>query len=365
MEEPEPKEGIWLQCAEKIKNIIFDDEFYSGEEWLPESVASTIDVDGGCVFMGDHVYSVDCRAYVDGGSGKSGKDTYGYEFNLITGVSTRLFIKNEYGYAYTFGNFYPQSGGDYIFASGSSGFVKFKYATNALTTTGYSFPTTSTSGIQVGDSILFYGKNTTNKAAGKYDMASEYAYPNTPPALSYVTLAPSLGRVGNEVYIMGGSGASNTQASKTTVLNLDTNTNRVIDNPGCRGGAAFTVGNELFSMKTEIAYNVETGTTRSVPRPTGVNTNGRPVWRIENGEVLYMFSGSLHTMKLHAKTYDQTSIVLKSTTESGAYRASIYQDENINRLPVMFAEAGYYKDGDVHYPPLYIGDGASWNKVRE
>ena len=84
------------------------------------------------------------------------------------------------------------------------------------------------------------------------------------------------------------------------------------------------------------------------------------------GDKVFGFNGKkVQAYMLTAKQYnDSTSVILYRLSKDFTHEASIIKGKLIDNLPTNFKDCMLFKDGEITFPALYIGDGAQWNLAR-
>lgn len=73
----------------------------------------------------------------------------------------------------------------------------------------------------------------------------------------------------------------------------------------------------------------------------------------------------IDSFKLTPKQYPENPSFLVSTPiKDTTYKASVVASKLIDALPTYFKDAMLFKDGDITFPALYIGDGTQWTLAR-
>ena len=68
---------------------------------------------------------------------------------------------------------------------------------------------------------------------------------------------------------------------------------------------------------------------------------------------------------LTAKQYpDSPTVIFYRLPKDFTLEASLVSGKLIDYLPVYFKDAMLFKDGDITFPELYIGDGTQWTLAR-
>ena len=140
--------------------------------------------------------------------------------------------------------------------------------------------------------------------------------------------------VGDEIYILNGSNASNTGAD------------------------------------TVLAYKPSTAACRVVANVATLRINcfGGMI-----GDKIYIFCGqqgatylsTVDLMELIAKQYPASpSLLMYQTGKDTTFRTYLLSTKLIDALPAYFKDAMLFADGNITFPALYIGDGTQWTLAR-
>ena len=140
--------------------------------------------------------------------------------------------------------------------------------------------------------------------------------------------------VGDEIFIFGGNNRGSLFSS-AIAYKPSTNTYRTLaDMPSTRYSACCaTIGDEVFIFG-------------------GYNSSS--------------YLSSVECLKLTAKQYlNNPSFLIYALDKDTTYKASLMTTKLCDYLPSYFKDAMLFKDSNITFPQLYVGNGTSWTKIRE
>ena len=379
--------GVLLKtpAKETVKKVVFDANVWAAGQWQDPSLVTDMPgfrTEACCALAGDEIF-------IFGGEDSSSNLNTAIAYNPST--NTYRNLANMPG---------VRSGaccalvGDEIFifggtSGGSSGYLSTAIAYNPTTNTYRNLA--DMPGVRgfaccalVGDEIFIFGGRS---SASNY---SSTAIAYNPTTNTYRNLADMPGSrgyaycalAGDEIFIFGGYDGSN-YFNTAIAYNPSTNTYRNLANmPGVRGHACCAlVGDEIFIfggresaggyLSTAIAYNPSTNTYRNLADMPG--SRGYACCALA-GDEIFIFGGLsgngayLNTAiayMLTAKQYPDTpTVIFYRLPKDFTLEASLVIGKLIDWLPVYFKDCMLFKDGDITFPELYIGDGTQWTLAR-
>ena len=382
--EPASKDGVWLKTAAKeaVKKVVFDTNVWAAGQWQDPSLVTDMPEarsDACCAPVGNEIF------IFGGMSGASSYLNTAIAYNPSTNTYRNLanmpgarsiaccaLVGNE---IFIFGGM-----------SGASSYLNTAIAYNPTTNTYRTLanmPGTRgyTCCALVGNEIFIFGGY-----AGSY-LNTAIAYNST--TNTYRTLADMPGGrgmaycapVGNEIFIFGGQDSGG-HLSTAIAYNSTTNTYRTLaDMPGARTIACCAlVGDEIFIfggmsgassyLNTAIAYNPSTNTYRNLANMPGARSNACCALV---GNEIFIFGGrdgsdyptTVERYMLTAKQYpDSPTVIFYRLPKDFTLEASLVIGKLIDWLPVYFKDCMLFKDGNITFPELYIGDGTQWTLAR-
>jgi hypothetical protein len=367
--EPSTKHGIWLKTAavEAIKKIVFDTQPFAAGSWLADQGITlpnrNLYCHATCV-IGQYIY------IFSGLAGSSNPAQYNYKFDTVARTFTELpglpvslsdvniltqmdaFVVN--GKIYLFGSYLPVYMYDPVlntFMAKASRPGSANYRACAL----------------LGDKVYEFLQD---KSVYIYTISS-----NTWAGSTAITV-PNTGAnhgvsftYNNKIYIndfYGGLIIYN-PVDKTFTLGASSPINA--------GDACFWVGDEVYFLNSYgspthnmAAYKPGTNTWRLLPDhpiPQGGIVIGNAV-----GNMIYVFqfwyNCKMAVYSLTAKQYPDTpTAVIQYLSGDASHVASLIASKLCDYLPSYFKDAMLFKDGNLLYPELWLGNGTAWTKIRE
>ncbi|WP_411677900.1 Kelch repeat-containing protein [Caproicibacter sp.] len=329
-------DGILLQTGSKetLKKIVFDDNIWAAGQWQNPSLVTNMPgsrYSACCALVGSEVY-------IFGGYNGEDNLSSAIKYNPSTNTYTSIASMPEArggaccaivgGEVYIFGGY---SGAGYL-----SSAIKYSPSTNSYTSIA-SIPGERASACCAeynGEVYIFGGYN------GEDNLSSAIKY--NPSTNSYASIADipanqayaCCALVGSEVYIFGGYRYPSTFFPSAIKYNPSTNTyTSIASMPEARGYACCAlVGSEVYIFGGY--YNHAT------------------------------LSTVFHYM-LTAKQYPNSpSFLIYRINGDITHEASISKGKLIDSIPINFKDCMLFKDGEITFPALYIGDGTQWNLAR-
>ncbi|MBW7573925.1 Kelch repeat-containing protein [Caproiciproducens faecalis] len=365
-------DGVLLQTASKesIKKVVFDSNVWAAEQWQNPSLVATAPIS---LFarVGD-VY--DNKIFIF-----SESNAYSYDPALNTYATlAKISPARSYPCCATYGDkifIFGGFDGDSVLNTA----IVYNPASNTFGTIA-----TMSGGVRenaccavYNDEIFIFGGLGSSASIGtaiayKPSTNTYRTLASMPETRGYACCATS----GNEIFIFGGFSSPN-YLSSAIAYNPSTNTYRSIAamsvasaNCGC-----VLVGDEIFIfggrkaissyLSMAIAYNPSTNTYRNLQ---SMNTSGYFISAFLYADSVYVSGASGTTMEcleLTAKQYaDSPSVIFYRIYKDTTLTAELFSGKVVDGIPVDFKNCMLFKDGNITFPALYLGDGTQWNLAR-
>jgi len=376
LEEPEEKNGIWLQTDKTLEHIYADDDIFIAGEWKPDEAYKNIPYNfyrGSAVVVSTNIYLF--------GSYSSSYQNYAYKYDTLTNTYTKL--KNT-PYVCFSGSAVVVGTDVYLFGSGSGSgsYSTYAYKYDTLTNTytqltniPYQFSYGQT--VNIGTDIYLFGSGSYPTYAYKYDtLTNTYTQLTNIPYQLYKGSAVA---IDTDIYLFGGGNSSySTYAYKYDTL-TDTYTKLTNIPYQFMSGSAVVVGTDIYlfggngsSSAYTYAYKYNT-LTNTYTQVTNIPNQFYEGSAVVVGTDIYLFGGAANTQKvqvyvLESSTYENNSVVIaQGRYYQTGYGIELYND-NLFSSPMLyaFADAWFYttEDGIITTIPTYYGDGTQWIKFK-
>lgn len=375
-EEPEVKDGIWIQGDKtfdsvKVTDIVSNDPYWAStnSSALPYAVNSYRSTR---VQKGADVYILDYA-------------TSGFRYNVVTGESEKITYPSDctVNMACTYND------DIYLFGYNSTNAFKYNTITKEFTQLATAMPRTVTETLEavlVGEYIYLLGGAWGNTSNNTYGCAYKYSIANdTYTKLSNTPLKSIMGgwackKVGDKIYIFGSYSGSNTMYEYD--IASDSYTKKAALGYPIKNAQtlACVIGTDIYYFGTHDssttyatkAYKYDTTTDThtqlpDIPHNFYYGYSGAAVAYYDNK--VYLMSGGvgkrLTIMEFPKVEFNDNSVVIQS---GDIYKTHFMTPPSIveGGLETPFKDAFHYTDanGLNGTLPTYYGDGTKWNKFK-
>lgn len=193
-------------------------------------------------------------------------------------------------------------------------------------------------------------------------------------------VTPNVTIYNNEIYIFGGEYGQSAQ--KYTPAN-DSCTSLANLPYGLGAGICVTIGTIIYifggcntgmtdSYNTIMTFNPSSGAYSAIA-PT-MNTKRHSASGGIIGNYVYILGGNTGTTALNstevyaltAKQYAESpSLIIYRLPTDSTYQSNIVKSSLCDGVPINFKNAMLFKDGNLTFPALYVGNGTQWIKERD
>ena len=386
--EPTSKTGLWLKtdAAIKPKKIVFDDWIWTAEGWQNPSQATAPIASyytPMSVFYNGEIYMFGGQTYVYGESVTTTNMAIAYNPTTDTyrTLANLPAVINWGGCAEVGGKIYLFGGvnGSTVYSTAHvyDPVANTYSAIKAMPIAKFGMACATTKG----KIYLFGGMNgsTVYSTAHVYDpVANTYS---TIANLSIARYGAICSVINDKIFIFGGFGTPSGNEINTAV-SYDPNTNtytNLANLPAARTTSGCTVvGNEIFIIgggsgghvtASAIAYNYLTNSYRTLENMP--HYQDRPVCALV-GNIIYVMAGwrggqasIVEKLMLTAKQYpDNPTVVLYQPGKNTDLSANLLATKLISAVKAYFKDVMLFRESDLTFPALYIGDGTQWTLAR-
>lgn len=371
-------DGILLQTTAKetLKKVIFDDNPWAEGQWQNPSLAPNLPE----VRYGAPSCIINDEVYMFGGTNATSHNVYtAIKYNAVTKSYTTLATVPYACYqgacasigskAYIFGGLDEYDNildTAYVYDSQANTYSQIHKLPQALM---------SMSAISYNGFVYLFGGHI--GMASSDVIATVYRYdPSTDTYTQMASMNHDRGTFGatlynGDVYVFAGSGINgNTNTAEKYSITNNTWTNLSNTCPASMiVTASILVGNKIIIFGIEQGYlydpSADTYTAiESYVRNLNISSSAMV------GNTIYFFGGypsyaSVESYMLTSKQYDYSpAMVIYRLQHDTTLQAILSQSKLCDGIPTNFKDAMLFKDGNLTFPALYVGNGTQWNLER-
>jgi len=374
--EPTTKQGIWLKTAavEAIKKIVFDTQPYNAGQWVSTGTIAnmpTIRSSACCVTVGSEVLifgGINAGTYLNTAIAYNPTTNTYRNLANMPGVRAHACCAYINGEVFIFGGG-STDGGD---TNATTSVIAYNPTTNVYRTVASMAVSRASACCTVyGSEVFIFGGS--NYTSG--NLLSAIAYnptTNTYRNLTNMTNAHKnacCATVGTDIYIFGSINSTLSDAYSTVNNTYHTLAPLSITrNFFC--GVLSGIEVYLFSgsgTATSVAYNTSTNTYRNLANIPTIRVNA--CCALIGNKILVFGGDNLATtdgLAMTAKQYpDNPTAVMQYLPGDISHVASLLTSKLCDYLPSYFKDAMIFKDTNLLYPELWLGNGTVWTKIRE
>ena len=372
-EEPEIKNGIWVQASRTMEHIEIDENIYIEGQWGQDEQYGKLPSD--YKEINNHVTAIGTDIYI-----VSDSDVFKYDTltNGITSLSSMKYNSNQ--------SCITSVGSTIYMFGGYSGREKYACKYDTLNDTSEyisNVPADITKGsaISIGTDIYLF----CNSISYKYDtITDEYTLLNKIP---YTFSNGALAHIGNEIYLIGGQYNSQFWYPKMYKYNIDNNSfTKLTDIPyNFDSGGVVVIGTDIYifgnctdyrTETTENAYKYDTLTDTYTPI-TNIPYKTKNVGVAMVGNNIYLLGGSvlkdnnyvynvIQVFSLVSKEYTENTLVIsQGKYKTVGYEVCLFTNKLMESKPIYpFVDAWFYSDHLETDLPTYYGNGSEWVKIK-
>ena len=376
-------DGVLLQTSAKetLKKVVFDTNVWAAGQWQNPSEYGPLPypVNAQATYFNGEIYYIGQQSFKY--NPKTGITTVlsPYPITITTGLS-QIIINNK---IYCFG------GANQISESCTTTDTNIAYCYDIETDTYVQIANLPCTAMDISlaysDGYIYmfnFRKSAYSSTYGFYYPTTQYCYKYNIALNSYSSIASTLNSngypdssratcvIGNKIYLFGGNWFHNNTTYGTSnnvdIYNIDTNSYTKMNNLPINvtlGGVAIN-GDKVLIAKNTDQYNYmidsDTYSQEIIPYNVGYAVP------IQIADIIFWLNSIyIHPYMLTAKQYpDSPSIIFYRLSKDFTHETSIVKGKLIDNLPTNFKDCMLFKDGEITFPALYIGDGTQWNLAR-
>lgn len=380
LNEPEIKEGVWLQTNNTYDNVLFDNSVVTNLELLDRDNDGFSNLPFNAV--GSAVVTVDNDIYIFG-TQYSTYSSIAYKYTPSTNTYTQLSnIPNSFSY----GSAIAIGTDIYLFGSIGSPYNTYTFKYDTLTDTylrmaDIPIPYWGWHSLSVVDTDIYLMGNTYwyGSATNRPYCRNIYKYDSVTNAFTKIIDIPydfylgSTVSIGTDIYLLGG-----VSGKEKSFYKFDTITKEF---------------NPLQSLPYSFSYNSAISINSTIYFFGDNNQSQTPIYKYDTltntfedlftidrilkyssvsvcKNNIFIFGGELNStyldvIKIPTKTYkDGTLLFSKSNETVGKYNTQFFTSPYNMRIASGFDDVWISKDGKLQEYPCYYGDGTKWIKFK-
>lgn len=369
-------DGILLQTSAKetLKKVIFDDNPWAAGQFIPVSPIADQPIGSyaACYAqIGTHIYRF--GGYILGGdSPYAGAWRYDYETNTYSQIAD-LPITLYRAVSIAYNNKIYIFGGYTNSTSPSNKIYCYDPNTDTYSAVG-NLPDSSvlckTAIIHNNIIYLFYAKASVANATSKIFQYNPETYSLAQVAQSLdVSIPYCVVDFNNRAWIFDSHAIYYYDYDSSTYTTVTSNSGMYVNDIN----AGIVVGDKIFIVTYSTgdwqlsSYDPSTNTLTLLTDHAFKGTIG--IFAMVSNLILCFESSSSPRVSVYALTAKQytysPSAVVYRLPKDTTYQTILLQNKICDGLPVTFKDVMLFKDGNLTYPALYVGDGTQWIKERE